>query len=64
MNFQEKAQKIHGDKYDYNKSVYRKAKEKVEIDCTSHGSFWMTPNNHLNGHGCPKCVGKRSNTER
>ena len=29
--------------------------KKVEIICPTHGSFFMTPRNHLNGHGCPDC---------
>lgn len=54
-SFVAKAIKVHGNKYDYSKSVYVKAKEKVEIICEEHGSFFMTPNNHHNGKGCPKC---------
>lgn len=28
---------------------------KVEIICTEHGPFLITPNHHLNGQGCPSC---------
>lgn len=49
---------IHGDKYDYSKVIYTKAKEKVCIICPIHGEFWQSPNKHLSGNGCPLCAGK------
>ncbi len=30
--------------------------EDIEIGCPIHGSFWMTPRCHLDGHGCPDCM--------
>jgi len=53
--FIEKSKKIHGDKYDYREVNYEKAKTKVSIICPEHGRFFITPNDHLSGHGCPKC---------
>ena len=50
------ARKVHGDKYDYSKSDYKSATEKVCIICPIHGEFWQTPSNHLHGTGCPHCV--------
>ena len=47
--------KIHGDKYDYSKSVYANPKEKICIICLAHGEFWQKPYNYLNGQGCSKC---------
>ena len=61
--FIEKAKQIHGDKYDYSKVEYQKAIIKVCIICPEHGEFWQTPHNHLNGSGCPKCVGKNKTRE-
>ena len=58
-----KAREVHGDKYDYSRVNYVNAKTKVEIICPEHGSFWQTPTNHLNGKGCPKCVGRIKTTE-
>lgn len=49
------ARLVHGDKYEYDKVVYKKALEKVCITCPEHGDFWQTPNNHLKGKGCPYC---------
>lgn len=45
----------HGDKYDYSKVVFKKAKEKVLIICQTHGGFWQTPQHHYKGVGCPHC---------
>ena len=50
-----KAQKLHGDKYDYSKVEYENAKTKVCIVCPIHGDFWQTPNKHLGGSGCYFC---------
>lgn len=53
--FIEKANKIHKNKYDYSKVTYKGNKTKVEIICPIHGSFWQTPNDHLDRCGCPEC---------
>ena len=53
--FIEKAKKVHGEKYDYSKVVYSNSKTKVEIICPIHGSFWQSPDNHLQKNGCPAC---------
>lgn len=50
-----KAKIVHGDKYDYSKTVYIKSNEKLEINCYKHGSFWQLANSHLLGKGCIKC---------
>lgn len=52
-----KAKLIHGDKYDYGKSVYIDSRQKIEIVCHTHGSFFPLANNHLhkNKYGCPSC---------
>lgn len=55
--FIEKAKIKHNGKYDYSKTKYIKAHEKVCIVCPSHGEFWQTPHEHLKGYGCQKCGG-------
>ena len=55
-NFIAKAKKIHGDKYDYSKVEYEHNARKVSIICPIHGVFRQSPNNHLQGNGCPKCT--------
>ena len=56
-SFIEKAKQIHGDKYDYSKVEYISSATKVCIICPEHGEFLITPNRHLQGQGCGKCVG-------
>jgi len=50
-----KAQKVHGNVYDYSLSNYLNCKTKIKIICRKHGIFEQRPNNHLNGQGCMKC---------
>lgn len=49
------AKKIHGDRYDYSKSVYTKNKDQITVICKKHGEFSLTPKDHKRGNGCPKC---------
>ena len=69
FNFLKKARNVHGDKYDYSKSLYLGSREKIEIICPLHGSFFQIPTNHLSGKGCKECSkikiieNQRSNTE-
>jgi len=51
------ARDIHGNLYDYSKSVYNGEHQKLQIICNRHGSFWQTPHMHLHRDscGCPKC---------
>lgn len=54
--FIEAATLIHGDTYDYSKSVYGDDnKSKFTIICREHGEFEQSPNSHLRGAGCPQC---------
>ena len=57
--FIHKALNIHGDKYSYNKTIYKHNAKKVIITCnTCEKNFTQTPNSHLNGNGCSNCVGR------
>ena len=53
--FIEEAIKIHGDIYDYSKSLYTKRKNKLTISCKKHGDFDQEAGSHLGGKGCPLC---------
>ena len=53
--FIERAINIFGDFYSYEKTIYKKSKEKLVVTCRQHGDFYITPNSFLNGKGCPKC---------
>ena len=62
--FIEKAQQVHGTRYDYSTVVYTLSKAKVAINCALHGMFMQSCNSHLSGHGCPDCKGGiRSNSK-
>jgi hypothetical protein len=53
--FIKKAEKIHGNKYDYSSVNYINARIKVSIICSEHGVFVQIPSSHLSGNGCPEC---------
>lgn len=55
--FKTQAARIHNNFYDYSRVVYVNAKTKVEIVCPKHGSFFKSPDNHINGtyQGCQMC---------
>ncbi len=55
--FIKKAKVIHGDRFDYSKSIYVSTHEKMEIVCPEHGSFFQRPSCHLRtAIGCYKCA--------
>jgi predicted nucleic acid-binding Zn-ribbon protein len=56
--FQRKAVSIHGAIFNYEKVNYINHSSEIEIICPEHGSFFQSANNHLAGHGCPKCAAK------
>jgi len=54
--FIETAVSIHGTKYNYASTTYKRYHDKVEIICPEHGSFFQTAGSHLhNRSGCPMC---------
>ena len=64
QEFIEKAKSIHGNEYDYSKSIYTTAKDKLIIICPIHGEFEQSPDGHLHGQGCPKCKFDKLSEER
>lgn len=55
---------VHGDKYDYSKTVYNGMGKKITIICPKHGEFTMEAVRHVLSHqGCPKCVGRNLTQE-
>ena len=71
--FIERSIKLHNnDNYSYHKVEYINSTIPVCIHCmvndtdgNSHGDFFQTPGNHLQGQGCPKCTNKStSNGEK
>lgn len=61
--FIEEAKKVHGDKYDYSKTIYNGSDKFVTIICPIHGEFKQRANGHLRGGGCLKCIGRNKSTE-
>lgn len=53
--FIEDARKVHGDRYDYSKSVYVGIEKPIIVTCPKHGDFETTPHEHLRGGNCSKC---------
>lgn len=45
----------NGVRYNYDKFEYYGTDIKGMIICPLHGEFYMTPGNHKQGKGCPKC---------
>jgi Zn finger protein HypA/HybF involved in hydrogenase expression len=60
--FIKRGRAIHGDKYDYSRTVYIAAIQHVTITCPIHGEFQQRPVNHLMGRGCPHCGGSKALT--
>lgn len=56
-DFVEKANKVHNNKYAYDKTDLDKRdnKGRVTITCPIHGDFLQRIAPHLQGQGCPKC---------
>lgn len=53
--FVQRAESVHGNKYDYSNVRYVNNKMHVLIGCPEHGLFKQTPRNHFEGQGCPAC---------
>ena len=49
-----RARAVHGERYNYENVKYVNLTTKVEIVCSTHGSFWQTPSGHFK-YGCWKC---------
>lgn len=57
----DRAQTVHGDKFDYSLVEYVDFKTKVAIICIEHGVFEQIPINHVSaGQGCRACAGLAS----
>jgi hypothetical protein len=50
------ARAIHGDRYDYDRTVYVNNRTNITITCREHGDFEQRPTNHISQpSGCPYC---------
>jgi hypothetical protein len=62
--FINKAKEIHGDKYDYSKTIYENNLKEVIIICNEHGEYLQLPKVHKRGSGCPECGKKKTSNSR
>ena len=54
--FVTRAKGVHGDTYDYSKSIYTGVDNKLIVICRIHGEFLVSPGNHTgNKSKCPQC---------
>lgn len=56
-DFITEARMVHGNRYDYSKTVYGNALSKLIVTCREHGDFTTLPNKHL-CRNCKKCSSK------
>ncbi len=61
--FETRSHKIHNNKYDYSKIIYKGYITLVEIICPVHGVFQQLPSVHLIGCGCIQC-GRESMSQK
>lgn len=53
------AKEVHGDRYDYSKTVFKKFSCKVVITCPEHGDFEKWPAAHIKQKNpCPTCYAR------
>ncbi len=64
QKFLTEAPKIHNNKYDYSKVIYREANEVVIIVCPEHGEFKQRPFAHAKGQACPDCGNENRTIKR
>lgn len=55
-DFLKRCKDVHGDRYDYSKSIYKNNETKVIIICKEHGEFQQAPAMHFCGNNCPRCA--------
>lgn len=53
--FIERCSKVHGNRYDYSRTIYINRRTAIDIRCKKHGIFRQLAGDHIYGHGCPLC---------
>lgn len=64
IEFVEKAQAKHGDRYDYSQTEYKGNCIPVKIVCPEHGEFWQRPAEHYKHLGCKGCSSDKKKQRR
>jgi hypothetical protein len=57
--FIKQLKKIHGNKYDYSKTVYNGIRNKIIIICKIHGEISVSAESHFKGSNCKFCFYNR-----
>lgn len=60
--FIERIKSVHGERYDYAKTIYSRSLDKVSATCREHGDFELYASDFVSGYGCQFCSGKKYNT--
>jgi hypothetical protein len=54
--YKEDLQKIHNNKYNYSKVIWKGVDIDIIVECPTHGEFEIRPANHKRGRGCHSCL--------
>lgn len=63
-DFIEKAIKVHGTEYTYEKTEYVNGNTDITITCQKHGDFTTNPYHYLHGGICPQCAHEQQSTRQ
>lgn len=63
-SFIEELKRVHGDVYDYSKTVFINYHKKVTVICPKHGEFQKYPHSLLQGCRCPDCLNEKVELHR
>jgi hypothetical protein len=56
----QQAKIVHGNKFAYYPDSFVSSSKKMKIECSEHGYFWQSPDNHIRKEqGCPDCAGNK-----
>jgi len=65
LEFIKRAKEVHGNRYKYDKSIYKNIDTKLIINCQIHGDFEQRPDVHINRGGqCIKCAAEKRGKEK
>ena len=53
--YKEELLKIHNNKYNYPKVIWKGVDIDIIVECPTHGEFKIRPADHKRGQGCPTC---------
>jgi very-short-patch-repair endonuclease len=57
--FVERSEQTHGELYEYSLVEYTNIHTKVQVVCTTHGPYLVSPALHIQRTGCPSCTSSK-----